>query len=386
MNPKIDEEDILRVQSRIERSPDLSQDQKSPIILDPSNSYTKLLLANFHLDVHQGKEKVLNRVRQQYWVHQGRKAVKSTWSRCIRCKIDRAQPFVPMMGVLPQVRVTCTVKPFVYTGMDYFGPISITKGRHHEKRYGVLFPCLSTRAVHVEIAGSLTTDSCICALRRFMARSCHVSEIYSDNRANLRVAYNELAGEIKSLDSEKIAEFLVKRKTDWHLTLKELHPKDETLQTFMAEAEYNCVGNDFEPRDLLLKVSTQPLYPAVAVSSGELDPSNECTIKIGKVQSDGTSERTLREVKVQPLNPVGTVNSGERIPGAFTQVPHKGLVPRTAGRISQVEVPPVNPVGAVNTGESIPAFTQVALEQASVVVNSQLLPVNVENNSSALGE
>ncbi|CAG7716813.1 unnamed protein product, partial [Allacma fusca] len=242
LNPRIDEEDILRVQSRIERSPDLSQDQKSPIILDPNNSYTKLLLANFHLDAHhQGIEKVLNRVRQKYWVLQGRKAVKSTWSRCIRCKIDRAQPFVPMMGV------TRTIKPFVYTE------------------------------------------------------------------------------------------------------------------------------------------STQPLYPAGAVSSGELDPLNECTIKIGKVQSDGTSGRTLREVKVQPLNPVGTVNSGERIPVAFTQVPHKGLAPRTAGRISQVEVQPVNPAGAVNTGESIPAFTQVLLEQASVVVNSQLLPVNVENDSSTLG-
>ena len=38
------------------------------------------------------------------------------------------------------------------------------------KKYGVIFTCLSMRAVHLEIMDSLSTDSFLCALRRFMSR------------------------------------------------------------------------------------------------------------------------------------------------------------------------------------------------------------------------
>ena len=42
--------------------------------------------------------------------------------------------------------------------------------RQREKRWGVLFTCLTVRAIHVELAHTLTTDSAIMALQRFIAR------------------------------------------------------------------------------------------------------------------------------------------------------------------------------------------------------------------------
>ena len=60
-----------------------------------------------------------------------------------------------------------------YVGIDCFGPIDVKQGRSHVKRYGCLFTCLTVRAVHIEILHSMTADSMINALRRFISmRGC----------------------------------------------------------------------------------------------------------------------------------------------------------------------------------------------------------------------
>ena len=53
------------------------------------------------------------------------------------------------------------------------------------KRYGVLFTCLSVRAIHLEVAHSLDTDSFFNAMRRFIARRGQPEEVRSDNGRGL---------------------------------------------------------------------------------------------------------------------------------------------------------------------------------------------------------
>ena len=59
-------------------------------------------------------------------------------------------------------------------------------------RYGCLFTCLVTRAVHLEVTFSLSTDSFIMCLRRFIARRGKPTVIYSDNGTNFVAANREL--------------------------------------------------------------------------------------------------------------------------------------------------------------------------------------------------
>jgi hypothetical protein len=76
--------------------------------------------------------------------------------------------------------------------VDYFGPLFIVVGRHLEKRYGCLFTCLITRAVHIELSTKMDADSFLMAYRRFVARRGTPKKIYSDNGTNFVAGKKEL--------------------------------------------------------------------------------------------------------------------------------------------------------------------------------------------------
>lgn len=119
------------------------------------------------------------------------------------------------MADIPKDRLTPDLPPFTNVGMDYFGPIETKRGRSLVKRYGVVFTCMSSRAVHLEMAHSLDTDSCICAIRRFMCRRGQVSHIRSDNGTNLVGAEKELRKALLSMDQDKIRNSLLNDNIKW---------------------------------------------------------------------------------------------------------------------------------------------------------------------------
>ena len=158
--------------------------------------------------------------------------------------------------VVPQSRLQAFTPPFYNTGVDYFSPLLVKERRSTVKRYGCLFTCLVTRAVHLEIALSLM------ALRRMMARRGKPTNIYSDNRTNFVGAERELkecldgmdqAGISDTLSQDRIQQFfnppsaphfggvwerLVKSaKKVLKITLNGQLVNDETLLTLMAEIE-----------------------------------------------------------------------------------------------------------------------------------------------------
>ena len=75
-------------------------------------------------------------------------------------------------------------------------------GRKTAKRYGSLFTCLNTGAVHIEIAHPLDTDSYLMAMRRMIARRGRPAHIWSDNGTNFVGAEKELWEAAKLPDCE----------------------------------------------------------------------------------------------------------------------------------------------------------------------------------------
>lgn len=119
------------------------------------------------------------------------------------------------MADLPSERVTPNEPPFTRVGVDYFGPFEVKSRRSIVKRYGVIFTCLAIRAIHIEVAPSLDTDSFINALRRFTARRGQVKELRSDNGKNFVGAERELRVAIKEWNQCKINDVLLQKGIKW---------------------------------------------------------------------------------------------------------------------------------------------------------------------------
>ena len=100
------------------------------------------------------------------------------------------------MSDLPKER-TEPSPPFTFVGMDCFGPIMVKNGRKEVKRYGLIFTCLCSRAIHLEMLDDLSTDIFINSLRCFIAIRGPVQKLYSDQGTNFVGADNEFKAAMK---------------------------------------------------------------------------------------------------------------------------------------------------------------------------------------------
>ena len=149
-----------------------------------------------------------NEVRSNgFWVINGSSVVASLISSCVKCQRLRGAVQEQRMSDLPEDRLEST-PPFTYCAVDYFG-------RKELKRYGVLLTCMASRAIHLEIANSLETDSFINALRRFISRRGPIRQLRSDQGTNFVGARRELKQALAEMDQQKIKSKLLEEQCDW---------------------------------------------------------------------------------------------------------------------------------------------------------------------------
>ncbi|XP_049326051.1 uncharacterized protein LOC111195703 [Astyanax mexicanus] len=192
---------LIRVGGRLRRAEDLDPDTIHPIVLDSKHHITQLLIQKYDDELHHpGPERVFGEIRRRYWVLRGREAVKRHQHNCPECRRWRATPVIPKMADLPSARLRLYKPPFWSTGVDCFGPYSAKIGRRLEKRWGVIFKCMTTSCVHLDLLESIDTDAFLMALRRFVARRGKPFEILSDRGTNFRGGAAELQDAFASLE------------------------------------------------------------------------------------------------------------------------------------------------------------------------------------------
>ncbi|GFY62146.1 integrase catalytic domain-containing protein [Trichonephila inaurata madagascariensis] len=184
LNPFLNERGIVRISRRLHQST-LSYHEKHPILIPAKIRFTELLLKDAHEKVlHSGVADSLIQVREKY----------ADYGSSSRDRIEQSPPFA-------------------VTGLDFARPIYVKNSK--EKFYILLCTCAVTRALHLELVTSLTTEAFLLAFRRFISRRGLCTIIYSDNAKTFKRAESEMKRLWTVISHPDVKEFCASRGIKW---------------------------------------------------------------------------------------------------------------------------------------------------------------------------
>ena len=119
---------------------------------------------------------------------------KKVVNQCYRCRLNKKKLLNQVMAPLPEERLR-PAPVFNSVALDLFGPLEfrdLVKKRVTGKGWGVIFVCMATSAIHLELVESYSTESFLQALRRFICIRGTPSLIQSDRGTQLTAAAKEV--------------------------------------------------------------------------------------------------------------------------------------------------------------------------------------------------
>ncbi|CAG2208608.1 unnamed protein product [Mytilus edulis] len=154
LQPRIDENGLIRCDGRLEYAEFLSFDARYPIILPRKNWVTKLIVKRYHeLGKHvSGTNQTFSALSSRFWIISGREEIREYEHECYTCRKKKATVAEQVMVPLPEIRFKTPLHAFARTAVDFGGPFITVQGigKRRQKRYLCLFTCLASRAVHLK--------------------------------------------------------------------------------------------------------------------------------------------------------------------------------------------------------------------------------------------
>ena len=229
----LDEHGILRVNTRLQHA-QIARGAKEPMLLPKHSHLTVLLVRRAHKGLlHAGVAQTLAVLKENYWIPQGRQAVRNILRQCVKCRMAQAAPY-PILAPppLPDFRVQ-RVEVFECTGVDFAGPMHLSvaqprkRGKNNiqevKKRkdleraerlvYLIIFTCAVTRNVHAEVLDGMSVTDFMHGLRRFASKYGPPAMFYSDNAKTFECAGRELR---QVLASPKLRKYLFEKEITWN--------------------------------------------------------------------------------------------------------------------------------------------------------------------------
>lgn len=220
LDPYIDDTGILRVGGRLHQT-DLTFKEKHPVLLPKGHHVSMLILRYYHEQVHhQGRQITHGALRNAgYWLVGGHGAVASLISSCVTCRRLRGPMLEQKMADLPPDRAEIG-PPFTNVGFDVFGPWTVQTRRTRggaagSKRWGLVFTCLASRAIHIELLETMDASSFICALRRFFSIRGPVTRLRCDRGSNFVGGKSELDEALAEMDKKSVERYLSEQDCEW---------------------------------------------------------------------------------------------------------------------------------------------------------------------------
>jgi hypothetical protein len=190
LSPWLDNENVLRGTTRLtyneENLRKFGYDRIFPIILPKQHKFTELVVLKYHEDnAHMCFNNVIGNIIMRFYIPHIRWVVKKIINGCVFCNRFNARPAIPMMGDLPSYRLAIFEDPFTYSIADIAGPVKVVNARNVlEKRYILVYSCLTTRALHLQLIKNLDSNSTLLALQKIFIRKGVPKRIVCDNGTN----------------------------------------------------------------------------------------------------------------------------------------------------------------------------------------------------------
>ena len=104
---------------------------------------------------------------------------------------------------------------------------------------GVIFTCLMSRAIHLDIADSLLMDACINALERFLAQYSDVTiAFYSDERTNVTGTANAIKRMYDKNTHQQMQKYFQPRRISWHFNTPSASSQGGTWERLIRFVRY----------------------------------------------------------------------------------------------------------------------------------------------------
>lgn len=212
---------IIRVGGRLTNSK-FNFDKKHQMLLPKDHQFTEMLVRDMHVrHLHVGPQGLLFILREKFWLVNGRSHIRKILHKCIKCFKVNPRSIETFMGDLPNYRVESSY-PFYHTGVDCGGYFMMKVGgirsKVMTKAWFVIFVCMSTKAIHLDLIVSMSSEAFKDCLRRFICRRGKPHTLHSDNGTNFIGCKRDLK-ELKELfnkqNSEKVSEFCSNEGINW---------------------------------------------------------------------------------------------------------------------------------------------------------------------------
>ena len=154
--PSLDENGIIRAHGRLEDVRLLPQEMRNPVILPRDHPLVRLLLRHLHEKRgHCGYKSLIHEARGNYWIIGVRNTSKALTEKCITCRKLRKKLLDQLIGRSHLYEWQWVFHPFPTPPLTRSVPyISSSIGRHLKEAQVVIFACMISRAVHLELVDS----------------------------------------------------------------------------------------------------------------------------------------------------------------------------------------------------------------------------------------
>ena len=237
----LDEKNMIRLQTRYElcAQPGITI---QPFLLPKKHFLSSLYLKHTHImNAHSSVHSTVALSRQEFWIVRGPLLMRSIIDKC-RCRYISNKPFrIPQFPPLPETRTTYDT-PFKSVGVDSSGPIKIYDGEKWVKVYLLIFGCLGTRNINIEIMRNATASELLRTFILHCSHTCIPSFVASDLALIFTVNGNFLQKWfLSAVQSDLMQNFL----SDYKITWKTNSTGYVPFQTGHIESLLKIVKNCF---------------------------------------------------------------------------------------------------------------------------------------------